>query len=389
MAENSPGSSLYDHLGLRYDRMKRALGKTLPPLKRKKLDQMSRRIRVLTQEVSMFQQAMQGMRSTLQVDDLIKIAIRSVCKGMGFRRCGVFLVEPDGKHIRLAMGIKPNGKFEKGASRFSIRNRRGYNDQSDLIFGYKKYLLSNNVVDRYKEGLGDGTTIHNMALVPIYAGPGRPIGNLAVDNLNHYRHITKADIAFLSDYSTLLGLVIQSARNYKNAVSLSVTDPMTGLGNRRSFEEKLGQEIKRSQRYGKTFSLLIADIDFFKKVNDTYGHDVGDKVIKHIAQVLKSVVRDIDQVARIGGEEFAILLPEIPSKNLVEVIDRILNKVRQSKAPLPVEPTPMVTLSLGAATYKSGSVTPSKLFKLADESLYKAKLSGRNGCGPRLKVTVK
>ncbi len=354
-----------------------------------KLNKMNRRIRVLVQEVSMFQQAMRGMRTTLKVDELLKIAIQSIRKGMGFKRSGIFLVEPDGKHLRLALGINPQGKWEKGASRFPIHPRRGFNDQSDLIFGYKKYLLSNNVGGRYKEGLGDGSTIYNMALVPIYAGPGRPIGNLAVDNLNKYRHITKADVSFLFDYSTLLGLVIQSARNYENAVTLSVTDPMTGLGNRRSFEQTLEQEIKRSERYKKSFSLIIGDIDFFKKVNDTYGHDVGDKVIKHMAHILKTNVRNMDTVARIGGEEFAVLLPEIPAKNLTEVIERMLTKVRQSKAPLPVHPVPMLTMSLGVATYKSGAVTPAQLFKLADKSLYAAKRSGRNCCGPLSILTKK
>jgi diguanylate cyclase (GGDEF)-like protein len=280
------------------------------------------------------------------------------------------------------MGIDPKGKFEKGAKPWPIHSRRGFNDQSDLIFGHKKYLLSNDVQSRYKEGLGDGSIIYNMALVPIYAGTGKPIGTLAVDNLNRYRRITQADVAFLFDYSTLLGLVIQSARNYKNAVSLSVTDPMTGLGNRRSFELRLEQEIKRAQRYKRPFSLLIGDIDFFKKVNDTYGHDVGDKVIRHMAQILKVSIRQMDTVARIGGEEFAILLPEIELKDLTEVIDRVLARVRQSKAPLPVRTPPPVTMSFGAALYRKGKVVPSQIFKLADKSLYAAKRGGRNACGP-------
>src|ERR1700722_12823476 len=96
-------------------------------LPQQKIDKMSRRIRVLVQEVSMFQQAMQGMRSNLRVDDLLKIAIRSICKGMGFRRSGIFLVEPDGKQIRLALGINPQGKFERGSKSYPIRARRGYN----------------------------------------------------------------------------------------------------------------------------------------------------------------------------------------------------------------------------------------------------------------------
>jgi diguanylate cyclase (GGDEF)-like protein len=356
----------------------------MPGLNRQKIIKLNQRIRVLTQEVSMFQQVMKGMRRTLQEDALLKIAANSIRRGMGLKRCGVFLVEPEGTHVRLALGTSLKGRWERGASRFPISRRRGFNDASDIVFGYKKYLLSNNFMSRYKEGLVDKSLIYNMAVVPIHAGPGRAIGYIGVDNLNHYRHITLADVAFLTNYAQLLGLAIQSARNHEQAVTLSVTDPLTGLSNRRFFEEGLAQEIKRCQRYHRCFSLILADIDRFKKINDTYGHDVGDEVIRHMARILRENVRSLDMVARIGGEEFAILLPETPPNNLSEVIRRTLQKVRQSQPSLPASPKTQgaVTLSLGVAGYKKGMITPQQIFKLADKSLYQAKRGGRNRCGP-------
>lgn len=361
-------------------------GNSMPRLSQEKLHKMSRQLQVLKQESLMFQRVMEGMRSTLPLDELLKIALLSIRQGMGLKRAGVFLVDPDGLRIRQAMGINLKGEWEKSGWAMDIRPRRGYNDQSDLVFGYKKYLLSNNVMGRYKEGLADQSIIYNMALVPIHVGQRRPIGNLAVDNMNHYRRITAADISFLKDYATLLGLAIQSIRNHEQAVELSVTDPLTGLKNRRFFEQVLEQELRRCRRYKRCCGLILADIDFFKKVNDTYGHDAGDEVLKQIARLLKDHLRDMDVVARIGGEEFAVLLPETPPNSLSAVISRILTQVRGAKTPLPSSKgkaeEARVTLSLGVSNYKGGPATPQQLFRLADQSLYRAKRTGRDRCGP-------
>ena len=193
-------------------------------------------------------------------------------------------------------------KFERGASSFSLLPHRGHNDQSvNLIYGFKKYILSNDVMGRYKEGITDHITIHNMAVMPIYAGPGRPIGNLAVDNLDHYRRITLTDMSFLADYATLVGLAIESVRNQEKTVALSLTESATGLSNRLFFDKTLAHEIRRCQRYQRSFSLAIADVDHFKKINDSYGHVVGDEVLRYIAELFKDNIRNLDMVSRIGG----------------------------------------------------------------------------------------
>jgi diguanylate cyclase (GGDEF)-like protein len=356
----------------------------MPSSQSLKMRTQNKRIRVLNQEILMYQQIMKGMRSTLPLEDLLKMVITSVCTGMGLRRAGVFLVEQDGQHIRLALGINPGGKWEKSASRFPIRPRRGYNDQSDLIFGYKKYLLSNNVSGRYKEGMEDQTIVYNMAVVPIYAGQRRPIGNLAVDNLNHYRRITLSDVAFLTDYATLLGLAIQSTRHYEQAVRLSNTDPLTGLHNRRFFERAMEREIQRCHRYRRPFGLIMADIDHFKKVNDTYGHDAGDEVLKQVSSLLKACVRGLDTVARLGGEEFVLLLPETPPGRMKVVVKRLLQKVRETTPPVAAmaEAGHSVTFSLGVVSCRAGNPSTRELLNLADHSLYRAKNNGRNRSGP-------
>jgi diguanylate cyclase (GGDEF)-like protein len=354
------------------------------PLSQEKFKKLQRRNRFLVHQVHMFQQVMEGTRSGMQLEKLLKIVIQSVCRGMGFKRCGIFLVEPDGKFIRLAMGIDDQGRFEKDTDRFALTSSRKGGQHSNLVNGYKRYFLTNNVPKRFTEGLEDGSTVYNLAIVPISLGKGRVIGTLAVDNLNVHRAITRTDVSTLLNFSTQVGLAIESVKSHEEMVSLSITDSLTGLHNRRFFEKSLHQEIQRCRRYKRSFSLLTADIDYFKKVNDTYGHDVGDRVLKHVAVILRDNLRSLDMIARIGGEEFAILLPETPPQNLSVVTRRLLKKVRESIPPIPVKGAkkPQVTISLGVSSYRGGEVTAHQIIKLSDESLYQAKNSGRDKCGP-------
>lgn len=332
----------------------------------------------------MFRRVMEGLREGMNLEGLLKIVIPSVCRGMGFRRCGIFLVEPDGRHIRLALGIDAKGRFEKNTDRYPITSRRDANDHSNLVNGYKRYFLSNDVPNRLAEKLDDGSTVYNLAVVPIHVGKGQVIGTLAVDNLNFHRPISQTDVSVLLNFSTQLGLAIESLKSHAEMVNLSVMDPLTGLNNRRFFEEALTHEIQRCQRYNRHFTLILGDIDHFKKVNDTYGHDTGDRVLKHVAVLLRDHLRSLDIVARVGGEEFAMLLPETPPNNISVVTRRLLKVVRDWMVPIPgkMARNIQVTLSLGVASYRGGTVSAHQMMRLSDESLYQAKRTGRNKCGP-------
>jgi diguanylate cyclase (GGDEF)-like protein len=206
---------------------------------------------------------------------------------------------------------------------------------------------------------------------------------LAVDNLYINRPITKSDVASLLNYATQVGLAFQSLETHEKILKQSLTDPLTGLYNRRFFEQELDHEIKRCQRYGRAFTLLMADIDYFKKINDTYGHDAGDEILKQVGYLIKANLRGLDTVARVGGEEFAVILPETPP-NSISVITRRLMKAMRGCEP---SSRPMagdrykITFSLGVATYRRGPASPKQMFKLVDNSLYEAKRRGRNQVG--------
>jgi diguanylate cyclase (GGDEF)-like protein len=153
-------------------------------------------------------------------------------------------------------------------------------------------------------------------------------------------------------------------------------DPLTGLANRRRFDGELERELERAARFGHPFSLALLDIDHFKAVNDRYSHQTGDRVLQTLASLLRGLVRDVDLVARIGGEEFAILFPETDEKRSVRAVERIRRTVERHQWGT-IEPGLTVTLSGGVSAIM-GAGEAQVLLAAADRSLYEAKRRGRN-----------
>ncbi len=157
---------------------------------------------------------------------------------------------------------------------------------------------------------------------------------------------------------------------------MAYTDPLTGLSNRRFFMKEAEHFFQYAQRYGEPVSLMMIDIDDFKKINDTYGHDVGDLVIKRLADVIRNNTRRSDIPARFGGEEFIILLPTTDVEGAVLVAERIRKEFKSSGVPLNGE-TVITTVSIGVASMSEGD-SLEDLIKKADEALYRAKRTGKD-----------
>ncbi|MCS6862783.1 MAG: diguanylate cyclase [Abditibacteriales bacterium] len=163
---------------------------------------------------------------------------------------------------------------------------------------------------------------------------------------------------------------------------LATTDPLTGAINRRHFEERLQAECQRAERYKRTLSLLLIDVDHFKEVNDTYGHPMGDCVLREVANVLRASVRSTDVVARCGGDEFAVILLEAEKEDgdgARAAAERIRRSVEASPVFTIGQNNPVrVTVSIGVASYPEDAVFPAHLIEAADRALYHAKRNGRN-----------
>jgi len=159
---------------------------------------------------------------------------------------------------------------------------------------------------------------------------------------------------------------------------LSITDGLTKLNNHRFFQDELARAYEESQRYERPLSLAMIDIDFFKKVNDTHGHAVGDEVLKSVAQLYKESVRSTDLVARYGGEEFAIMMPETELNDAITLAEKVRSLIEST--PIQTQAGPLtITVSIGVASVPLSKIHSSKeLIVAADKTLYRAKKNGRN-----------
>lgn len=166
--------------------------------------------------------------------------------------------------------------------------------------------------------------------------------------------------------------------NVEQAIEMAVVDALTGLNNRRYFDMNLANLLDQAAQEAKPLSLLVLDIDFFKKVNDTYGHDAGDEILRALAGRIRRAVRSVDLVCRLGGEEFVIVMPETP----IDVAARVAERVRRAveAEPFNVKEGQMavpVTISIGIAD-RGSDANPDFIYKSADKALYESKASGRN-----------
>lgn len=167
--------------------------------------------------------------------------------------------------------------------------------------------------------------------------------------------------------------------NLQENLSLAYKDSLTGLYNRRYLETHLSRLFERSKDSIKPLSVIMLDIDFFKKINDKYGHDVGDEVLVETSSRLSKSLRKSDFVARMGGEEFLVVMPECPFTNAVMVAERLRQVIADQSFSVDNNSQMLdVTISLGVAASNQGVASPEELMKLADDRLYKAKESGRN-----------
>lgn len=188
--------------------------------------------------------------------------------------------------------------------------------------------------------------------------------------------LSKRDIDYLEQLTRQAAATINRANTYSTILQYATLDALTNLNNRRQFETRLGQEISITKRQNNPLCAMMIDIDFFKKVNDTYGHAAGDEVLRTVASIIKEQLRESDIPARYGGEEFAVLLPFTKIEE-AQIVGERLRKAVESH-PVNVEGVEIaVTISMGLAEYNREE-TGEELFERADKALYEAKKNGRN-----------
>ena len=230
---------------------------------------------------------------------------------------------------------------------------------------------------RFLQAKGIGKVTGSFLGVPLKA-KGRLVGVMSL-----YRprkaDFHAQDIRLAEGIAAQAGLAISNARLYSEMLEHALTDPLTGLPNRRALFARLEQEWTRASRYGEQLTLLMIDLDHFKLVNDTHGHLAGDVVLRAVGLVLQRNLRKVDAVARYGGEEFCVMLPRLGKLDALEVAEKLRRAVAQTLiAAQPGKPPLSVTLSVGIASYPQDAADVTALLERADEALYEAKRAGRD-----------
>jgi diguanylate cyclase (GGDEF)-like protein len=250
---------------------------------------------------------------------------------------------------------------------------RVYKEGTPVIISDIEKKLSSKKRPNYKTG--------SFVSMPLKVGD-QTIGVLNLADKISGEIFSGADLEFLRYFASYASIAIKSAQYYRISEqmrTLSITDSLTGLFNRRYFDDRLFEEFQRATRYNSTFSLAIFDIDDFKLFNDTEGHLAGDEVLKAIANIARESLRAIDIIARFGGEEFSIIMPQTDRDEAFLVAERVRKNVREF---MPVSwklfPREQITVSIGISTFPQDGKEAKTLIRNADKALYKAKVSGKD-----------
>lgn len=291
-------------------------------------------------------------------------------------------------HITSLKPINPNNAPDEWEKLVLARFERGEREvkevtQTDGVqqlrvmraFMVDEVCLKCHAHQGYKVGDIRGGISAIIPLKPLFDIEARDIRDLSIS----HGIIWLLGLAGIGAYNFVRRREIGRISRQQELEHLASTDALTGLANRRTLMLRAEHELARAKRYGSELSLLMADIDFFKKVNDTYGHQAGDIVLKKLAGVFLLALRDIDFAARFGGEEFVLILPETNAENALKTAERLRASVNDIQIPLQQGELIKCTISIGVASYSSsGNDSVEKLISGADKALYAAKETGRN-----------
>jgi diguanylate cyclase (GGDEF)-like protein len=173
-------------------------------------------------------------------------------------------------------------------------------------------------------------------------------------------------------------LALENAELHKKTEGLTIIDELTEAYNYRYFVQKLQEEKRRALRYDLPLSLIMVDIDWFKKLNDTHGHEAGNTVLRHLSQIIKGCIRDVDIFSRYGGEEFVIILPQTSQREATTIGERIRERVENAEIDAGTAGRLTITVSVGISSFPENGKSQEDLVSVADQALYRAKGEGRN-----------
>jgi two-component system cell cycle response regulator len=323
----------------------------------------------------------------LTSDEIYHVLARRVARALDLTRCSVILARP-GDTIGIVAASFEHAlvkNFEVSLDRYPEIRAALETGNAVLVEDVHSSPLYADIRERWREE-GTHVPIRSVIAMPFSLADARQSGVFFLRRGADEHPLKEDDVAFADTVVRAAVAAVQRAdmmestrADNRRLEALAHTDPLTDALNRRALTERLNAELERARRYDSMVTLLMIDIDHFKRINDTYGHLVGDDVLMALAALLQHEVRSVDLVARYGGEEFVIVLPETREEGAVAFAERIRERIEAHPFSLDDGPTLTVTASIGVATFPAPRVaTVEDLLMRADQALYRAKAEGRN-----------
>ncbi len=339
-----------------------------------------------------------------QLDNLLRIAKHNEQKQNNFQEYELSLLNSTGLHQLLKIIL------EQHRERFNLSDvtlllldpeyeLRRLLDTSPSQLGWRKHLLfteDTSTISQYFSVLRkpklapysqyshqflfpDAHVIQSVAILPLIRN-NHFIGALNLGSRSPNRFQADMGTQFLQHLAAVISACIDNARLQENIKRIGLLDPLTGINNRRFFDQRVAEEVNLATRQHSSLACLFVDLDHFKKVNDNYGHQTGDAVLKKVAQGLAEIMRTSDVLARYGGEEFVILLANTEQQAAYDIAERIRKTIADVVFHIDHNTRLSVTLSIGLAVMNKNTAirTAEQLLHHADKAVYEAKVAGRN-----------
>ncbi|MFH1873801.1 MAG: diguanylate cyclase [Pseudomonadota bacterium] len=335
----------------------------------------NRTLEHLVKDLSLIYEIGQEVSSVVDLDKLYENITATLKKYLKISEFAI-LVYDDAKevlHVRVANGFSDNEQILR-MTRRKGEGISGMVAETGRRIYVKDTSKENRCIHYKGEHRLDGSSLLCAPL--IYKGEILGVINFGRPGINSFSF---SDIKMLSLVSGHVALAIANARLYTKTRELSVKDELTQVYNRRHFQQMLQMEWKRSVRFSRDISVVMIDVDHFKAYNDTYGHLQGDAVLKEIGKILRNNLREVDTVARFGGEEFILLLPDTDKHGAIAVAEKIRHLVEEHKFTNDDwKETKQMSISAGVASYPDDVQEMEEIIDHADIALYRAKEEGRN-----------
>ena len=303
--------------------------------------------------------------SSLRVEDGLKLILQGIVQHFDLDRARLYLVDREKENLRGELSVDVRGGVHPLKEETILLD-----DENHRFARILRGDSPDAMMKHYEE---------RVFHVPL-AVQGQKIGLLVVDNLVSQESVAGEDIGLLRSFAGQIALAVDNARLFDEVQALSLYDSLTGLPVRRYFNQRFQEELYRVERSREPLSIAMIDIDFFKSINDSYGHQIGDEALKKLGAVIIKRLRKIDFPARFGGDEVLILLPQTDAEDAAKIMGRLLNDIREIRIPVPFarEGEVRLTASIGISTYPEDGRTGDDLVARADEALYWVKSKGRD-----------